>query len=148
MSEPTTSPRAISLLKAVCGIQTPHDRRNQITLLRWILGFGITFLAAVWLSETGRVGDGGPGIGLALVPSAFAAGAIWSYMRYVREADELARTIQLQAIATGFGVTIGFLVLYPLFEQAGAPAAGLYEAAVIGMCAFAGGELIATARYR
>ena len=58
---------------------------------------------------------------VAALPLVIAAGALWFWLRYLREADELQRRIQLNAVAFGFGVTFFWITSYSALIAAGAP---------------------------
>ena len=46
---------------------------------------------------------------------------VLTYIRFVRDADELQKSIQLHALAFGFGATWLAMTGYGLFEELGAP---------------------------
>ena len=58
---------------------------------------------------------------VAALPLLIGAGALWFWLRYLREADELQRRIQLNAVAFGFGVTFVWITSYAALIAAGAP---------------------------
>ena len=58
---------------------------------------------------------------VAALPLLIGAGVLWSWLRYLREADELQRRIQLNAVAFGFGVTFVWITSYRTLIAAGAP---------------------------
>jgi hypothetical protein len=58
---------------------------------------------------------------VAALPLFVGAGGNWSWFRYLREADELQRRIQLNALAFGFCVTYFWIVSYTVLVAAGAP---------------------------
>lgn len=66
----------------------------------------------------------------------------------MREADELQRGIQLQALAVGFGVTIVALMTYPALELVGVPALAPRWFAALGMLLHLGGVGRSVWRYR
>ena len=71
-----------------------------------------------------------------------------AYLKFLREADELARKIQFDGIAFAFGVGILLTVGYQMFEWAGAPVLELSTVATIMLVAFSVGQINAMRRYR
>lgn len=115
--------------------QTPRDRRN----LRWIAIIQVIWLACLiangtafrpHLTEPVRVL-------LALLPLVAGALVIWSYTRFVRDADDLQKAIQLSALAIGFGVSVVFTLAYPPLERIGWPHLESNHFAGIGVLAYA-----------
>jgi hypothetical protein len=68
---------------------------------------------------------------LAALPSVAGFFVLIAYGRFLREADELQRIIQLQALALGFGGTFFALAGYRVFERLGAPAGGFDEITLV-----------------
>jgi len=89
------------------------------------------FALSTWLIREETVAAGPVGWAVAILPNAVAVAAILAYGRYLREADELQRKIQLQALALGFGVGLFFGFGYRLFESLGAPPADVSDASVV-----------------
>jgi hypothetical protein len=58
---------------------------------------------------------------VAALPLLIGAGSLWFWLRYLREADELQRRIELNAVAFGFGVTFVWITSYRALTAAGAP---------------------------
>jgi hypothetical protein len=54
------------------------------------------------------------------LPIVVGAVVVWSFARYLREADELQRGIQLNALALGFGVTFIWVTTYTALQGVGA----------------------------
>ena len=120
-----------SLLTAVCGDMPERDRRNLNLANVWMLIWLACFGGATWLIKGGLIAEGVVGWVVAALPTVVATGAILAYGRYLREADELQRKIQLQALALGFGVGLFFGFGYPLFELLGAPTASISDVSVV-----------------
>ena len=88
----------------------PADRRNVRRVNGWLLGWMVVFVAATFALESGMLGEG-LGAWLAIAAStALGIVAIRNFVRFLREADELLRKIQVEAIALGFGA--GFLAFF------------------------------------
>ena len=129
---------------------TPRDRRNQRRYALWMLGWFICLNATQALLRFGR-GLVPPGVITWLVgalPVVVAAFVIWSWARYVREADELHRRIQLNALALGFGVTFFALASYGPLVSAGAPKLEANHYMAPGLCVYVLGLLYGKWQYR
>ena len=70
------------------------------------------------------------------------------YSRFLREADEFQRTVQLQALALGFGGGFFTICGYSLFERAGAPAVSGPDLAVAMPLFYVLGIFLGWRRYR
>lgn len=88
---------------ASCQGMTARDRRNARVTNWWLAGWMVCFLGSAFAMRGGYLLAG---------PFAWAAIALCTvlgllvvhfYMRFIREADELLRKIQLEALAIGFG---------------------------------------------
>ena len=114
--------------KSVCGTSTPADARNNRRLLVASIVWVACFLAALMVME--RYGDDS----LAVSVAAFAVAAVaWipvvrAYLRFLRETDELTRLIQMQAMATAFGLGLLAVLLGRFIERI----AGLLPDPLIG----------------
>jgi hypothetical protein len=99
--------------------RTPRDRRN----LRWVSIIQIVWL--VCLIANGRTFQDlftAPfRILLAWLPLAVGAVVFWAHVRFIRQADDLQKMIQLSALAIGFGVSAIFTLAYPPLERLGLP---------------------------
>lgn len=113
-----------------CGANTARDLRNQKRFLWITLAWAVAFVTVSYVIKHGMVGPGPVGWLLALLPSVAILFVFQAFVRFVTEADELQRQIQLRGLALGFGA--GWLAIcgYPLLEELGAPAtdAGTYVA--------------------
>lgn len=100
-----------------CGDDTAADRRNGRAITIWALVWTAVFLSSLAAMES--FGDES----LAFSTAALAATAlatiplIRAYVRFVREADELTRMIQLQAMAVAFGAGFVAAVLQRFLER-------------------------------
>jgi len=121
--------------------RTPRDRRN----LRWV-----SIIQVVWLACL--IANGGTFTHLytdpvrvlvAWLPLAVGALVIWSYVRLIRQADDLQKMIQLSALAIGFGVSAVFTLAYPPLERLGLPHLEPNHYTAIGVLTY----LFATAFY-
>jgi len=67
---------------------------------------------------------------LAALPTAVGVVALLGFGRFLREADELQRRIQLEALTMGFGACLFAGFGYRLFEGLGAPVASISDASI------------------
>ncbi len=129
-----------------CGGLTEKDKRNQRRFASWTLAWGLAFVVATLLFRFNLV-SGGLGYLVALGPTGVAVGAVLAYLRFIREADELQRKIQLEGIAWGFGCWAVFMMGYRLLERAGLPPMDTSDPLVLMMVAWAIASLILSRRY-
>jgi hypothetical protein len=101
---------------------TPRDRRNQRILALWWFVWFICMLGAQALFRFRRdlVPPGATSWLVKGLPMVAGAVVVWFYVRYLREADELQRRIQSNALALGFGVTFFWTTTYNSLESVGA----------------------------
>ena len=85
---------------------------------------------------------------VAALPLLIGAGTLWSWLRYLREADELQRRIQLNAVALGFGVTFVWITSYSALTAAGAPTLEQNLHMVPGLGAYILARLYGSWQYR
>lgn len=142
------SPR-MTLWQTICaGSGTAADRRNQLWFVAWTFAWAATFVVASWVLKNHREAVGVGGWALALLPNIFAIGAMLAYLKFLRNADELLRRIQLEGLAIGFGTGIIFAIGYQLLERAGAPALAVDDFMLVLCGGWVAGQLAATWRYR
>jgi len=114
-----------------CNDMTARDRTNLNRANGWMVLWLVFFAAATWLIKTGVVTVGPLGWLVAILPTAVGVVAILGFGRFLREADELQRKIQLQALALGFGAGLFAGFGYRLFEGLGAPEARISDASIV-----------------
>jgi hypothetical protein len=105
-----------------CEGATATDRRNQRWIRYWALLWVGTWLGVGEAISRGWLARGPQAIAASLVPVALGVGVIAAYRRFLREADELRRKIELDALALAFGVGVVGSFAYWLLELAGAVA--------------------------
>ena len=120
-----------SWLTSLCGDMTARDRQNLNRANLWMMLWLVCFAASTWLIRADLVQAGPVGWLVAIFPTAVGVGTLLAFGRYFREADELQRRIQLQALAVGFGVALFAGFGYRLFEALGAPAGRVSDLAVV-----------------
>jgi hypothetical protein len=134
------------LREALLG-QTARDRRNGWRYTAWTFLWLFSLATVKFVLE--RTGLEGPlAWAVTAVPIILSLVALRAYLRFLREADELTRRVQLEAVAFGFAV--GLIVHFAWFplSQLGAPAldrSGLMTGMVV---AYLAGMGVAARRYR
>ena len=84
-------------------------RRNGIAFAVWVILFGASFTAGHWFSDSTDLPlTGLAGVAYSLLPLVPGFMAFRAYLRFYREADEMMRKIQTDAIAFAFGVVVLF----------------------------------------
>lgn len=141
---PTTGPHRWFRLTRC---HTPTDRRNQGLFMVWSLAWALAYVAATWVSQGSALGAVTPWL-VAALPAVLSVAALVAYLRFVQQADELVRRIQLEGLAVGFGAGTLLVVGYPLFAAAGAPPLDITVAPAVMVLAWTAGQVIASARYR
>jgi hypothetical protein len=129
------------------GFYTARDARNQRLFTLWMLAAGIAYLGATAaLRWRASLPAALPWL-LSALAWVLALQAIRRYVIFLRQADELLRRIQTEALALGFGAGAVVSLLYPLLELLGAPKLGEYAVALVMMLAWSAGTWLGTRRY-
>jgi hypothetical protein len=97
-----------------------RNRRNQRRVLLWSLVWMSSWVAVTWALTSGWLASGTPGIVAAIVSSSLGIGTALAYRRFLNEADEVQRKIELEALALAFGVGVVGGMAYWLLERGGA----------------------------
>lgn len=138
-----------SLWKTIaCASGTAQDRKNQYWFVAWCLTWAIVFTGANWVLKTNPDISTALAWTVAITPTAIGLGAVRSYMKFLRMADELLRKMQVDGLAVGFGVGIVFALGYQAFERAGAPSIDLNDFVLVMVGGWMAGQLIAFWRYQ
>ena len=125
---------------------TPVDARNLRAFNVWLLGWALSFAVSTILIKLDILPEI-VGYCLVALTLVLGVGAIKRYISFLREADELLKKIQLEALAIGFGGVAVFALAWRLLEQLGAPVipgAGLVS---IMLVSWAVGQRIGIRRY-
>ena len=115
---------------------TARDRRNLRTCTIFLVPWALSFMAVHLLFPRG---DGSvaeqPLWVWPLIAFAVCCGSVmsWFYLRFIREADELTRKIQLEALATGSGAAYVYGMSASMLEQVGIPKFAILTWAVMIM---------------
>lgn len=130
-----------------CASGTEADRHNQYRMLKWMAAWGVSFVGGTALLRSDDVAAGWRWA-IASLAAMLGVATIAAYLKFLREADELARKIQFEGIAFAFGVGLLLTVGYQMFEWAGAPVLELSAVATVMLVAFSVGQINAMRRYR
>jgi hypothetical protein len=137
-----------NLLGDCCGDSTPRDHHNQMRILRYMATWAVLFVGATFVVKRGLLPAGPLPWILAALPVALGVFVILAYSRYLREADELNRVIQLNALAVGFGGTWLAVTGYQVFQQLGAPEVGASHFVLVMAVLYTIGVLAGRRQYR
>jgi hypothetical protein len=92
-----------------------RNRTNQWRAAAWSLAWGVTFLALVYAIARGWLPTGWPAAAATLVPTVLGTVTALAHLKFLREADELRRKIELEALAIAFGAgVVGGMALWTL----------------------------------
>ena len=133
---------------ARCTGTTPRDRRNQLRFVWAILAWAICFTGASQLIKRGVVTEGPVAWLLAALPVIASVVVLVVYSRFLSEADELQRMIQLQGLAVGFGGTYFALTGYRVLERLGAPRIDLDDVSMVMIFFYVLATFVGAWRYR
>ncbi|MEM9291710.1 MAG: hypothetical protein AAGD01_08520 [Acidobacteriota bacterium] len=131
------------------GCSTPRDRQNQRRTNLWTFAW-----ISVWLLMTFGFKEGilpsGP-LAFLLVAATVPLGiaVVLAHRKFLREADELRRKIELEALALSVGVTLVGSFTYWLMEAAGiVEAAELDKIILLTAGSYVLGTILGFRRYR
>lgn len=131
-----------------CAGSSPRDRANQRRILWTTFAWAVAFVGVSQAIKKELLAEGPLLWALAVVPAVLGVVVIVAYSRFLREADELQRLIQLNALALGFGGGLFAFYAYRVFERLGAPQAHLEDATLVMIALYVLGIILGTRRYR
>ena len=131
-----------------CAGSSPRDRANQRRIVWTTLAWAVAFVGVSWAIKHDVLAKGPLLWALAVVPAVLGFAVVFAYSRFLREADELQRLIQLNALALGFGGGLFAFYAYRVFERLGAPQVGLEDATLIMIALYVLGIILGGRRYR
>jgi hypothetical protein len=102
-------------------LYTPRDARNLKVFNAWLIGAVLMFSTATILLAKKLVVPMPIGWALTIATIVLLALAARAYIVFLRDADELLRKIQLEALALSFGAAVVFMLGWRLCERLGAP---------------------------
>ncbi len=128
--------------------QTEADQRNIRAIWIWSFIWAAGFSAAMIALSSSQQLRGPLAWLLAMTPIALGVPLVNTLLRFLREADEFTRKVQLEGIAIGFGAGSVFCMGYHLLERVGAPALPMVFALLPMMFGWAIGSFLVAFRYR
>ena len=128
--------------------QTEADDRNIKVFSLWSFLWAAGFVLVVYLVKHYPEALGPFSWVLALVPLVLVVPVMRAFLRYLREADEFTRKVQLEGIAMGFGAGFAFCMGYYTLEQFGAPPLPVMASILPMALGWALGSLFVASRYR
>lgn len=131
-----------------CAGSTPQNTRNQLRFAGFTLGWALVFVGCSFVIKRDLLPEGSIRWVVAALPSVAAVFLVGAFLRFLNEADEFQRLVQLQSLAVGFGGSFFFLTGYAIFERVGAPAIDFSDAAAIMPVLYAVGIFVSAWRYR
>jgi hypothetical protein len=134
---------------SVFGDLTAKDQRNFSRYSGWLVLWLAVWVAVRVAMEGWPPAQGGP-LSWVLIAAAVAPGLVTvaAYMRFLREADELVRSIHLEALALGFGAGALFMLAWRLVEKAGGPALDVNDPLLVMVLVWLLGQALVARRYR
>ena len=127
---------------------TAADRQNQYRFVILLLLWAVTFVGATWVLGAAPKLSATLAWSVAILPNLFSVLALFAYLRFLREADELVRRIQLEGLAFGFGAGVIIAMACFTLERVGVPELTADRAVFVMMIGWAVGQLAAAWRYR
>jgi hypothetical protein len=128
--------------------QTAVDQRNLIVFTAWCFIWAVCFCAVTFALRSLPELQQPFTWMLALIPIVVGVVTVRAFLRFLREADEFTRKVQLEGIAWGFGAGHLFCVGYFFLEMFGAPRMPMIIGIVPLTLGWAVGSALVAARYR
>lgn len=124
-----------------------RDRYNQRRIILWSFLWGTSFVAITQAIRREWLPFGVALAGVVLT-ALLGIATILAYRRFLQEADELRRKIEVEALALAFGIgVVGGLTYWQLVVSGTAPATGFAYVFVAMILAHPVGVLIGHRRY-
>ena len=96
-----------------------RDRQNQFRVLGWMLAWTVSWLGVGAFMKQGWLSSEAVKIAAILLPIGIGVGLLFAYRRYLSQAGESLRKIELEAMALALGVGLIGGATYWLLDQAG-----------------------------
>jgi hypothetical protein len=128
--------------------QTKAEQRNIRSVWIWCFVFAAGFAGVTSALEAFPQLRGSFAWLLAMIPIALSIPGLLANVRFIREADEFMRKVQLNGIAIGFAAAFVFCLGYHALEQVGAPHLPMVVAIVPLGLGWAIGSFIVAFRHR
>jgi len=127
---------------------TLQDKRNSRWFTLWCLAWALAYVGAHWTLKADLQLATALVWLLVSIPILLMIGAVFSYMHFLRNADELLQKIQMQGLAMGFGAAVVFVTGYQLLEAAGASEMQTDHLIIVMVFSWMAGQLHGSWRYR
>lgn len=128
-------------------LYTARDGRNYMRFAYWMLSSLVVFSVATILFKREILRPGFIAWTLSLAAVVLMSAAVWAYVHFLRNADELLRKVHLEALALAFGVGAVVMMGYRLAERLGAPNLDINDPLLVMMVTWLGGQWAGTRRY-
>ena len=128
--------------------QTEADQRNLRLIWLWTFVWAVSFVAAVITLRRNPELQGPAAWLLASIPFIVGVPTVRVYLRFLREADEFMRKVQLEGIAIGYALGLLACIGYHVLEQVGAPELPMIVALIPFATGWAVGSFLVALRYR
>jgi hypothetical protein len=116
-TDPARPGNAFVRFVGCCQGMTERDRRNARTTNYWMFGWMVVFVGSTFAMRGGYLEPGLLAWVLLAACTALGLVVVHFYMRFLRDADELLRKIQLEALAIGFGAAFVGTFTMSLIER-------------------------------
>ncbi|NNF67148.1 MAG: hypothetical protein HKM98_06535 [Gammaproteobacteria bacterium] len=145
----TNTPAKTGWKRYIYGSSTnAADHRNQLRFTAWVFFWGVSFVVATKLLKSDTVIATPLTWLIILIPTVLGLAALLSYLKFLRNTDEMLRKIQMEGLAIGFAVGVLGSWSYSLLETVGAPKISAVDLSAVMMITWALGQLYGTWRYR
>ena len=131
----------------ICG-QTEAEQRNIRSVWVWCLVWAVGFCAVMFALKAYPELRGPSVWLLAAIPVALIFPVLFACLRFIREADEFMRKVQLEGIAIGFAAGFVFCIGYHMLEKVGAPQLSMIVVTVPLILGWTVGSFIVAFRHR
>jgi hypothetical protein len=128
--------------------QTETDQRNLRMVWVWTFAWAASFVAVTFALKLNAQLEGPLAWLLAMIPIAVGVPTVRTYLRFIREADEFMRKVQLEGIAIGYAVGSLACIGYQTLRQIGAPELPIVFAVIPLAFGWALGSFLVALRYR
>ena len=128
--------------------QTEADQRNIRAIWVWSFVWSFSFAGPILALKFFPQLQGPFAWLLAATPIVLGVPFVNVLLRFLREADEFMRKVQLEGIAMGFGAGAMFCLCYHVLEHVGAPELPMIVAVIPMMTGWCVGSFLVAARYR
>ena len=98
---------------------TERDRRNQRRVIAWSLAWTVCWVTGALAIDNGWWDAGAAGVAAAVLSALFGVALLLAYRRFLSQADELRRKIEVEALAVAFGVGLVGGIAYWLLGESG-----------------------------